>query len=119
MPGKADRDGGAAGEAASPSHLAADLAEREARWRRALAEAEDALAGGEAQDAERRAKALSAVAKAAMELEAWHEQAKAALRSGETARDGEAFRRELEIRINRARREEGLEPLFDEDPDPV
>ncbi len=118
MPGKADQHGGAAEQAASSSLLAADLAEREGRWRRALAEAEDALAAGEAQDAERRAKALSAIAKAAIELEAWHEQAKAALRSGETERDGEAFRRELELRINRFRHEQGLDPLFDEDTEP-
>jgi hypothetical protein len=93
--------------------LAAELAERESRWQSALAEAEDALAAGEAQDAERRARALSAIAKAAAEIDQWRAAAMAALKAEETEQDGEAFLRELEIRIDRYRREQGLDPLFD------
>ncbi|MES1203252.1 MAG: hypothetical protein ABUS57_17580 [Pseudomonadota bacterium] len=111
---KADLNSGAA---FAPT-IAADLAERESRWRAALAEAEAALAAGEALDAERRAKALSAIAKASAEVEQWRAAAMAALKAEETEQDGEAFLRELEIRIDRFRREEGLDPLFEEGPEP-
>lgn len=115
MSRKAETKGGAA----VVPILRADLEDRESRWRAALAEAEAALAAGEAQDAERRAKALSAIAKAAAELAHWREQTMAALKAQEMENDGEAFRRELELRINRFRREQGLDPLFDEDPEPA
>ncbi len=114
MSRKPDFNGGAF---LGPS-LQEELAARESRWQAALAEAEDALAAGEAQDAERRAKALSAIAKAAAEVEQWRGAAMAALKADETENDGEAFRRELELRINRFRQEQGLDPLFDEDPEP-
>jgi hypothetical protein len=114
MSKKADLNNGAAFAA----DIAADLADRESRWRAALAEAEAALAAGEAQDAERRAKALSAIAKAAAEVEQWRAAAMAALKAEETEQDGEAFRRELELRIDRYRREQGLDPLFEDDPEP-
>jgi hypothetical protein len=114
MSRKADLNNGAAFAPA----IAADLAERESRWRAALAEAEAALAAGEALDAERRAKALSAIAKAAAEVEQWRVAAMAALKAEETEQDGEAFLRELELRIDRFRREEGLDPLFEAGAEP-
>jgi recombinational DNA repair ATPase RecF len=100
------------GGAAFAASLANDLAMRESLWQAALAEAESALQSGEAQDAERRAKALSAIAKAAADIAQWREQAMAALKANETEQDGEAFRRELELRIDRDRKERGLSPLF-------
>ena len=94
----------------------AEIAARDRRWQAALAEAEAALAAGEPQDAERRAKALSAITKAAADVEAWRQKALGPLADEETEQDGEAFRRELELRINRFRREQGLDPLFEDDP---
>ena len=73
MSRKTDQNSGAAFAPA----IAADLAKRQSRRRAALAEAETALAAGEAQDAERRAKALSAIAKAAVEVEQWRAAAMA------------------------------------------
>jgi hypothetical protein len=96
------------------AETAAEIAEREARWRAALAQAEAWLAAGEPQDAERQAKALSAIAKAAMDLAQWRTSMNEV--GDETEEDGETFRRELELRINRYRREQGLDHLFDEDP---
>jgi hypothetical protein len=96
------------------AETAAEIAEREARWRAALAQAEASLVAGEPQDAERQAKALSAMAKAAMDLVQWRTSMNEV--GDQTEDDGETFRRELELRINRYRHEQGLDPLFDEDP---
>jgi hypothetical protein len=96
------------------AETAAEIAGREERWRAALVQAEAALVAGEPQDAERQAKALSAIAKAVMDLAQWRNAMNEV--SDETEEDGETFRRELELRINRYRREHGLDPLFDEDP---
>jgi hypothetical protein len=92
-------------------------ARRAARWRTFLADAEEALAAGQPQDAERRARALSAIARAALDIEQWKEQC-AGPQAAEMEGDGEVFRRELELRIDRWRREQGSHPLFDEDPQP-
>ncbi|MGE3302982.1 MAG: hypothetical protein AB7M12_07685 [Hyphomonadaceae bacterium] len=90
-----------------------EIAEREARLRRALSEAESALAAGEPVEAERRAKALSAIAKAYADIMAWKEKAVESARLETQEEDDGAFRRELEIRFDRFRAEAGLEPVFD------
>jgi hypothetical protein len=80
-----------------PTALPAELAARDNRWQAALAEAEAALAAGEPLEAERRAKALSAIAKAAADIAQWKQQALALSSADETEDDGESFRRELEL----------------------
>lgn len=57
MPKKTERD-------QSPGRDQGEAAARLARWAGALSEAEMALAGGEPQEAERRAKAISAIVRA-------------------------------------------------------
>jgi hypothetical protein len=96
-----------------------EAADRLARWAGALSEAEMALAGGEPQEAERRAKAISAIVRAEADIAQWREQTLGPAQAEETELDGEAFRRALELRIDRHRREQGLDPLFEGDPEPA
>lgn len=73
-----------------------EAAARLARWAGALSEAEMALAGGEPQEAERRAKAISAIVRAEADIAQWREQTLGPAQAEETELDGEAFRRALE-----------------------
>ena len=106
MPKKTERDQG-------------EAAARLARWAGALSEAETALAGGEPLEAERRAKAISAIVRAEADIAQWREQTLGAAEAEETEQDGDAFRRELELRIDRYRRGQGLDPLFDSESEPA
>ncbi len=84
-----------------------------ARCEAALAGAQAALKDGQAGEAERIGKAVLAIKKAFEEIEDWKRSARAS--SPAAARHaGAAARRKLELLFNRARAEEGLDPLFDE-----
>lgn len=122
MPKKTEPDQGpnrGPGQTGRHPRDADEAAARLARWAGALGEAEMALAGGEPQEAERRAKAISAIVRAEADIAQWREQALGPSQGEETEQDGEAFRRELELRVDRYRREQGLDALFAGDPEPA
>jgi hypothetical protein len=84
------------------------------RWVQALEMAEADLCADEVERAERKARALGAIVRAAREIHEWRQALAATLNDEDEA---ETIRRSFEARIDRIRFEEGLAPLFGGDDD--